>query len=208
MNTEIIKTDCSLPQSLLLSEDKLTQALQAQDPDFVQQVFMTHQKAMGIERSVASKAPTFHDVVNFFSEKSMLFWLRFHIAEAFAFCGIYDNASIYQIRETAELILNHEIYGQLTLDEFLCFLQRFKQGRYEKIYNSNHPNPQEFLRCLQPFWNDLCYERAKHSERERIEMISKERKNSNNMTYKEWLEYKKQRGEDINNLTNPLNKTL
>ena len=86
METALTTTSATnLPTSLLLSEDKLTQALQAQDPDFVQQVFMTHQKGMGIEKAVTSNAPTFHDVTNFFSEQATLFWLRFHIAETFAF---------------------------------------------------------------------------------------------------------------------------
>ena len=186
-------------KSLLLSNDKLSAALQAQDPDFVTQVFMTHSKGMGIEKAVASKSPTFHDVSGFFSEKSTLFWLRFHIAETFAFLGIYDTASVYQIRATAELILQHEIYGQLTLDEFLCFLQRFKQGRYGKIFNSNHPNPQEFLQCLEPFWNELSHERGKQEERERQEQLSRDRHSPEIIT---WEQYIKEKGIDKDN---PLN---
>lgn len=183
-------TSTNLPASLLLSEDKLTQALQAQDPDFVQQVFMTHQKGMGIEKAVTSNAPTFHDVTNFFSEQATLFWLRFHIAETFAFLGIYDKASVYQIRETAELILQHEIFGQLTLDEFLCFLKRFKTGAYGKIYQSARPNPQEFLTCLEPFWNELCKERGRVAEKKRQEQISKALHHPDNMSYEEYQEIK------------------
>lgn len=180
----------NLPISLLLSQDKLSEALQAQDPDFVQQVFMTHSKGMGIEKAVASKSPSFHDVTNFYEERSTLFWLRFHIAETFAFLGIYDSASVYQIRETAELILHHEIYGQLTLDEFLCFLQRFKQGRYGKIYNSNRPNPQEFLQCLIPFWNELSYQRGKQAEKERQEAISRAVHSPDNISWEQFIKEK------------------
>ena len=192
-------TDNNLPQisaansvkSLLLSPDKLSQALQSQDPDFVTQVFIPHSKGMGIEKAVSSKSPSFHDITNFFDERSTLFWLRFHIAETFAFLGIYDQASVYQIRETAELILQHEIYGQLTLDEFLCFLQRFKQGRYGKIYNSNRPNPQEFLQCLQPFWNELSHERGKQAECERQEHISRDLHSPDNIS---WEQYQAEKG--------------
>lgn len=200
METNLTTTSQNLVKSLLLSEDKLSQALQAQDPDFVTQVFMPHSKGMGIEKAVASKSPTFHDVSNYFEESSTLFWLRFHIAETFAFLGIYDRASVYQIRHTAELILQHEIYGQLTLDEFLCFLQRFKQGRYGKIFNSNHPNPQEFLQCLEPFWNELSHERGKQAERERQEQIARDRRSPENIT---WEQYCQEKG-----LTkeNPLNR--
>lgn len=176
----------NLPTSLLLSNDKLSQALQAQDPDFVQQVFLTHTKGMGIERSVANNAPTFHDVSNFWGEQASLFWLRFHIAETFAFLGIYDKASVYQIRETADLILSHEIYGQLTLDEFLCFLQRFKRGDYGKIYQSQRPNPQEFLQCLQPFWQELSYYRGKQAEKARQERLSRDLRDPENMTREEY----------------------
>ena len=187
-------------KSLLLSLDKLSQALQSQDPDFVTQVFMKHSKGMGIEKAVSSKSPSFHDITNFFDERSTLFWLRFHIAETFAFLGIYDSASVYQIRETAELILQHEIYGQLTLDEFLCFLQRFKQGRYGRIFNSNHPNPQEFLQCLEPFWNELSHERGKQAERERQEQIARDRHSSENIS---WEQYKQEKGIDYDS---PLNR--
>lgn len=200
METNLTTTSQNLVKSLLLSEDKLSQALQAQDPDFATQVFMPHSKGMGIEKAVASKSPTFHDVSNYFEESSTLFWLRFHIAETFAFLGLYDRASVYQIRHTAELILQHEIYGQLTLDEFLCFLQRFKQGRYGRIFNSNHPNPQEFLQCLEPFWKELSHERGKQAERERQEQLSRDRRSPENIT---WEQYCQEKG-----LTkeNPLNK--
>lgn len=209
METALTTTrELNLPQSLLLSDDKLSQALQAQDQDFVQQVFMTHQKGMGIEKAVSSKAPTFHDVTNFFSEQSTLFWLRFHIAETFAFLGIYDRASVYQIRETAELIMQHELYGQLTLDEFLCFLKRFKTGVYGKIYQSSRPNPQEFLQCLAPFWEELSRERGRQEEKERQAKISKAVHDPANITYDEWLQLKKQRGEEVIHNTNPLEQTL
>ena len=190
--------------SLLLSEDKLSKALQAQDPEFVASVFMRYQKAGGIEKAVASKSPSFHDVTAFFSEQSTLFWLRFHIAETFAFLGIYDTASVYQIRATAELILQHEIFGQLTLDEFLCFLQRFKQGRYGKIYNSNRPNPQEFLQCLIPFWNELSHERGKAEERERQKKISEAVHSPDNISWEQYCREKEAAGEEVISTTNPL----
>lgn len=195
MKTALTTTATNLPHSLLLNDDDLSKVLQAQDPDFIQQVFMAHQKGTSIEHAVASKAPTFHDVSNFFSEQATLFWLRFHIAETFAFLGIWDKASVYQIRETAELIIHHTIFGQLTLDEFLCFLKRFKSGSYGKIYQSARPNPQEFLMCLEPFWNELCKERGRVAERERQEQISQAVHSPDNITYQEWLELKRQRGE-------------
>jgi len=179
-------------------------AIQSFGNEYREMVFCKYQRPMGIEKAVAEKAPTFHDVKAFFGEESMRFWLRFHIAETFAFLGIYDTASKYQVQQTADLILSHEIFGQLTLDEFLCFLQRFKMGLYGKIYQSNRPNPQEFLMCLTPFWNELCKFRGKQEEKERIEQLSKDRHSANNMTYQEWLEYKKQRGEEVNSESNPL----
>ena len=166
----------SLPQSSLTSQDKIAQAIQGFGEEYQTMIFCKYQKPMGIEKAVDEKAPTFFDVTNFWGEKATKFWLRFHIAETFAFLGIYDTASKYQVQQTADLILSHEIFGQLTLSEFLCFLQRFKQGRYGKIFQSARPNPQEFLQCLQPFWNELCHERGKAEERRRIEQLSEERK--------------------------------
>jgi len=139
---------------------------------------------------VAAKASSFHDCTNFFGERATLFWLRFHIAETFVFLGIYEKASAYQVRETAEMILRHEIFGQLTFAEFLCFLQKFKIGEYGKIYNSNRPNPQEFLACLWSFWNDLARARGAQEEKDLQEKISRDR----NTPGVSWDEYCRLRG--------------
>lgn len=189
----------NLPTSSLISAEKISNAIIGFGEDYRDMIFCKYQKPVGIEKAVTDKAPTFHDVSNFWGDKATLFWLRFHIAETFAFLGIYDSASKYQVQQTADLILSHEIYGQLTLSEFLCFLNRFKQGRYGKIYQSNHPNPQEFLMCLQPFWNELSYERGKQMERERIEKQSQDRNSPENVS---WEEYCKMKGI---NKENPLN---
>lgn len=169
----------NLPQSLLVSQDKLALAIQSFGEDFRDLVLCKYQKPLGIQKAASSKAPSFHDVNDYFGESATKFWLRFHIAETFAFLGIYDTASKYQVQQTADLILSHEIFGQLTLDEFLCFLQRFKRGDYGRIYNSARPNPQEFLMCLNPFWNELSHERGKARERERLEQLQREREEYN-----------------------------
>jgi hypothetical protein len=150
-------------------------AIQGFGEEYRELILCKYQKGKGIEKAVASHAPSFHDVCDYFGDSAMRFWLRFHIAETFAFLGIYDTASKYQVQQTADLILQHEIFGQLTLDEFLCFLQRFKMGAYGKIYQSARPNPQEFLMCLTPFWNELSYQRGKQAEKENIERLSRER---------------------------------
>jgi hypothetical protein len=178
----------SLPQSSLSSPDKIARAIQSFGDEYREMVFCKYQKPKVIKKAVSEKAPTFHDVTNFWGEESTKFWLRFHIAETFAFLGIYDTASKYQVQHTADLIMQHEIFGQLTLSEFLCFLQRFKMGEYGKIYQSNRPNPQEFLACLRPFWNELCLERGKQAEKERQERISRDLHNPNNMTREEYDE--------------------
>ena len=167
----------NLPASSLTSQDKIVKAINGFGPEYGELVFCKYQKPMGIEKAVSANAPTFHNVTEFFGEEATRFWLRFHIAETFAFLGIYDTASKYQVQQTAELILSHEIFGQLTLSEFLCFLQRFKLGRYGKIYQSQRPNPQEFLMCLTPFWNELCQERGREEERKRQAQLHEERRN-------------------------------
>lgn len=189
------------PRSLLTSEDKIVSAIQGFGDDYRDMIFCKYQKPMSIDKAVSEKAPTFHDVSNFWGESSTKFWLRFHIAETFAFLGIYDTASKFQVQHTADLILSHEIFGQLTLSEFLCFLQRFKRGDYGKIYNSSRPNPQEFLQCLQPFWNDLCYQRGRQAEKERQEQISRDLHSPNNMS---WEDYCRETGRNPND--NPLNR--
>lgn len=164
-----------MPVSLLTSQEKISAAIERFGEEYKTMVFCKYHKPTGIDKAAAAKAPTFHDVTNFWSEDATKFWLRFHIAETFAFLGIYDTASKYQVQQTADLILSHEVFGQLTLSEFLCFLSRFKRGDYGKIYQSQRPNPQEFLMCLQPFWNELCKARGKAAEQERLEKLSQER---------------------------------
>jgi hypothetical protein len=185
------RTLINLPASSLSSPDKIARAIRSFGDDYSELVFCKYQKPVGITKAVSEKAPTFHDVSNFWGEESTKFWLRFHIAETFAFLGIYETSSKFQVQHTADLIMQHEIYGQLTLSEFLCFLNRFKMGTYGKIYQSNRPNPQEFLLCLQPFWNDLCHERARLAEHEGAEKASREIHHPDNMTREEWLEIKR-----------------
>ena len=190
--------------SSLLSQDKLRKSLLRYGEDYITNVFVRYSKPVGISKAVASKSPTFHDVTNFYGEGGTLYWLRFHIAETFAFLGIYDTATVYQIRATAEMIMSHEIFGQLTLDEFLCFLQRFKQGRYGKIFQSARPNPQEFLMCLEPFWSELSKEREKLSEQERRQRIADDINSEPSITYEQWLREKQASGEKPLSDNNPL----
>lgn len=166
--SSLVSSKISLPTDIISSLAKYGE-------EFTNQIFLRYASPVGIDRAAASHAPTLCDSVDFFGKAATLFWLRFHIADTFAFLGIYDSASVYQVRSTAELILSHEIFGQMTFDEFLCFLQRFKQGRYGKIYQSNRPNPQEFLMCLTPFWNELSHARGRAAEQEEAERISRER---------------------------------
>ena len=163
----------NLPQSILTTQEKLSKALAQYGDDYTRLVFNRYKQSPAtIDKAAESPAPTFRDVTNYFSRDATLMWLRFHVAETFAFLGIYDTASKGQIMQTAELILDHEIFGQLNLDEFLMFLSRFKRGDYGKIYQSARPNPQEFLMCLKPFWNELVEHRIrvqKQEEQRRLE---------------------------------------
>lgn len=197
MNNEIAKNQIAVNTSLI-SCDKLLEAINKFGEDFNKSIMCGYNKPLGIEKAVAAKAPTFHDVSKKFGEEAISFWLRYHIADTFLFIGIYDTSSKYQIQQTAELILQHEIFSQLTLAEFLNFLQRFKQGRYDKIYQSNHPNPQEFLRCLQPFWNELCHQRGKQEEIDRIERLSEEMHSGQHISFDEYEKYCKENGKEPN----------
>lgn len=112
-------------------------------------------------KAAASAAPTLVTVSATYSREAALLLLRYHIAETFDFIGITDTVTKRQIVHTAELILDHELYGHLNLDELLLFLRRFKQGDYGKVYQSARPNPQEFLQCLRPFWEELVEHRIR-----------------------------------------------
>jgi hypothetical protein len=46
--------------------------------------------------------------------------------------------------------------------------------------------------CLQPFWNELSYERGKMAEKERQEQISRDLHSPDNITYEEYLREKNQ----------------
>ena len=164
---------------MLVSQQQLSNIVQQYGDDYTSLVFNAHaQPPATIDRAVQGHAPTFHDVTSYFSRQATLLWLRFHIAETFAFLGIYDTASKRQVIQTAELILSHELYAQLNLDEFLCFLQRFKCGDYGKIYQSARPNPQELLVCLQPFWNELQQARERADQQQQLQRDIDARRNT------------------------------
>ena len=207
-NKSLIQTAQANSQTFSLANQKIAAEIASFGSGYQVEVFEKYSKPVGIEKAVMANAPTFHDITKNYGEGACLFWLRYHIAATFNFLGIYDQSSKYQVRETAELILQHEIFGQLTLSEFLNFLTRFKQGAYGRIYNSNHPNPQEFLMCLQPFWNELCKIRGKREEQERLEELSRQRNNPEHISYEQWLAEKKAKGEETENKTNPLTRTL
>ena len=190
----------------MVSTDKIVKAIAGFGDEYRDLVLCKYHKAEGLKKAVEDKAPTFHDVSDYFGEDATRFWLRLHIAETFAFLGIYDTASKYQVQQTADLILSHEIFGQLTLSEFLCFLNRFKMGSYGKIYQSARPNPQEFLMCLAPFWNELCHERGKAAEKELQQKISEAARSEDAISFEQWKAEKQAAGEPINNMTNPLNR--
>ena len=166
----------NLPQSILTTQEKLSKALTQYGEDYTRLVFNRYKLPPAtIDKAAESPAPTFRDVTNYFSRDATLMWLRFHVAETFAFLGIYDTASKGQIMQTAELILDHEIFGQLNLDEFLMFLSRFKRGDYGKIYQSARPNPQEFMMCLTPFWNELIDHRIRVQKQEEQRRLKESR---------------------------------
>ena len=181
-------SSANMPESSLISAEQLIKAVSSFGPDFYNMVFCHFTKPQPLSVAVESNSPTFREISSFFSEEATSFLLRFHIAETFAFLGIYDTASKHQIQQTADLILSHPVYGQFTITEFLCFLGKFKMGEYGKIYQSARPNPQEFLMCLKPFWEELSRERIKQEEREYSEQLSRERRNPDSMTYEEYKE--------------------
>lgn len=168
----------NLPAFSLVSQDKLAKAIQGFGEDYRNLVICRHYNANNLMDAVSDNAPTFLDISNFFGDDATRFWLRLHIAEAFAFVGIYDTSSKFQIQQTADLIMQHEIYGQFTLSEFLTFLNRFKRGDYGKVYNSTRPNPQEFLVCLRQFWQDLSYARGRHEEQLKADRLSQEKRSA------------------------------
>lgn len=176
-----------------MSTDSLNRAITRFGEDYAIQVFTRYKSPPAtIKDAASSPAPTLFDVTNFFSREATLMWLRFHIAETFAFLGIYDTASKGQIMQTAELILDHEVFGQMNLHEFLAFLKYFKRGDYGKIYQSARPNPQEFLACLKPFWHELVEYRIElqreEQEAKENEKLLKEKETA--LSYDEWIEIK------------------
>jgi hypothetical protein len=58
-------------------------------------------------------------------------------------------------------------------------------GAYGKIYQSARPNPQEFLMCLTPFWNELSHQRGKQAEKDHLERLAREREEAHPLTPEE-----------------------
>lgn len=174
---------------MLVSADRIIQAVESLGSDYACHVFTRYQSAPPtLSSAVAGRSPTFHDVTGRYSRQATLLWLRYHIAETFAFIGIFDTVTKHQILQTAELIVDHEVYGQLNLEEFLVFLRKFKQGEYGKVYQSARPNPQEFILCLRPFWSELQEQRRRAADREMAERRRRQAEDDrkNCITREEW----------------------
>lgn len=180
--------------SSLVSAERISSAIQRFGDDYVNLVFNKYQQPpISIELAAASHAPSLNQISAFFTRDASLLWLRFHIAEVFAFLGLFDTISKAQIKQTAELILNHELYGTLNCDELLLFFKKFKTGEFGKIYQSARPNPQEMLVCLKPFWQDLIEHRmrvAREEEEEKRRKREAEERDSL-MTREQYNEYLK-----------------
>lgn len=182
------------PTSSLVSAERMIQAYKQYGDDFYELVVKRYEQAPPtIIDAANSQAPTLQDVATYFQKGAILLWLRYHIANTFAFVGIYDTVSREQVIHTAELIFDHECFSQLNLDEFLLFLKYFKRGDYGKIYQSARPNPQEFLACLTPFWNNLVEHRIQRYRKEEEERQRKQDKSDEAISYEE---YKKRLADD------------
>lgn len=178
------------PSHLQQSSVAIVSTLQKLGPAYIENIGKKYVVACGIDKSVAIGAPTFHDVTREYGKKATLFWLRLQLYKTFEFVGIADTVSVLQIKEVSNIIISHEVYGQLTLSEFLCFLQRFKEGRYEKLYSTNHPNMQEFMKCLPMFWAELINARGKFENYKRRQQEELDRGRRDVMTKEEWEEIK------------------
>lgn len=156
------------------------------------QHYRSHTPPATTRKAAASTSPAIVTIAARFSREAALLLLRYHIAETFDFIGITDTVTKRQIVQTAELILDHELYRHLNLDEFLLFLRRFKQGDYGKIYQSARPNPQEFIQCLRPFWDELVEHRIRiaREEEERRQRRQLEADKEECMTRAEYEEIK------------------
>lgn len=109
-----------------LSTQKIAEAVSDFGESFAE-LFNKYSKAQDGE----DDSPTLSEVKKKYSEEAILFWIRFNIAEALVFLGLFDSVKNYQVQEASRLILRYN--PDLTLNGFLSFLSLIKYGKYGKI---------------------------------------------------------------------------
>ncbi|MBP3299736.1 MAG: hypothetical protein J6L73_08695 [Muribaculaceae bacterium] len=98
---------------------------------------MQVQYCRDVDRVHFGLAPKIGHLAEAFGANSAETWLEVQLADLSEFAGCKEKLSINQIREMAQMIIQH--YPYYNLAEFMLFFQRFKQCRYGRFYGSVDP---------------------------------------------------------------------
>lgn len=150
-------------------------------------------KQISLEAAYKSKVPTLTYLDLCFGDGSSTIWLVLWISRVFASCGFMKGQVTDQMKIDTANVIKQEYYF-LNLNELVIFFKQFVAGKYNVFYGN--PNPQVITSSLNLFLEprNVVVGKIEH-EREQEKLLELE--TGNEMSYEDWLEIKKERGEDV-----------
>ena len=132
-------------------------------------------------------SPTLADMRAIYGGKYPRLWLENQIRDLGEYTTVKEKPSIFQMRESARIILEEFYY--LKLSELMLFFAHFKAGRYGRFFGS--VDPIVITEALQAFkvWRISSLEAIERAAKAE-ELAKRPNKDPESMTREEWEELK------------------
>lgn len=138
-------------------------------------------------KCLMGNSPTLADMRAIYGERYPRIWLENQIRDLGEFTAVKEKPSIFQIQESARIIMEEFYY--LKLSEFMLFFAHFKAGRYGRFFGS--VDPIVITDALQSFkvWRASAIESIERAAKAE-ELAKRPAKDPESMTREEWEELK------------------
>lgn len=138
-------------------------------------------------KCLMGNSPTLADMRVMYGERYPRIWLENQIRDLGEFTAVKEKPSIFQIQESARIIMEEFYY--LKLSEFMLFFAHFKAGRYGRFFGS--VDPIVITDALQSFkvWRASTIEAIERAAKAE-ELAKKPAKDPESLTREEWEELK------------------
>lgn len=136
----------------------------------------------------------FISVIRKQKSKELLKWIKGRLIQVLTYLGIFGKVSDYQVLTLAQRICDKYYY--LTPTELDYFFIAFTNGEYRKLYGSDTFNPQDIMKSLIDYENDLLVARgvAEQKRQDEEEARKKEEEKKRPHGWEAWKLYCKKNG--------------